>query len=366
VPQTQAQKEYNARRTAARRGNAPAAPPKSYQETVAGRRETYEYQAEIRKLMAERDDLARQLDRFVSVDARDLIVPAWITPKARRGIHYATPVLMLSDLHLDEVVDFGEMDGMNSYDRATAERRLSRIVDFTVEFAKHYTSGLAFEGIVVALLGDILTGIIHAELAETNEATPTESIVYWVPRLAAALTHLADEFGQVFVPTVDGNHDRTTQKTRAKKRTQSSYAWVLYNWLADTVRHDDRISFRIAVAPEQIIKVHETRFLLTHGDGFRSAGGVGGIYPSMLKFLHRKHELYARAGKAWDIALMGHWHQLLFGPDFIVNGSLKGYDEYAKGSGFGFELPRQALFVVTPERGVTVQTAVYAESWRAS
>ncbi len=44
-----------------------------------------------------------------------------------------------------------------------------------------------------------------------------------------------------------------------------------------------------------------------------------------------------------------------------MNGSLKGYDEYAARSGFSFEVPRQALAIVTPERGITMQLPVYAE-----
>lgn len=123
---------------------------------------------------------------------------------------------------------------------------------------------------------------------------------------------------------------------------------------------DPRITFSITPAPEQVVQIYDTRFLLTHGDGFRSAGGVGGIYPSMLKFLLRKHSQFADTGQPWDVALMGHWHQYLTGPDFIVNGSLKGYDEYAARNGFGFEEPRQALAIVTPERGITQQMAVYA------
>ena len=53
-------------------------------------------------------------------------------------------------------------------------------------------------------------------------------------------------------------------------------------------------------------------------------------------------------------------HQLLFGPNWIVNGSLKGMDEYAKTAGFAFEKPRQALAIVTPERGIVQQMPVYA------
>lgn len=360
MPQTEAQRAFNARRTAARRAAAPPPAP-SYEEKVQERSTASALRAEIKSLVKERDSLAALVDRVTQVKPADLVVPRWVSRKPSTRAHIATPVLPLSDLHLDEVVDLYEMDGMNEYNREIAERRLSRVIDFTAEFCKRYTGDLTYDGIVVPLLGDIITGSIHPELAKTNEAPEPATIVHWVPLLAAALTHLADEFGRVFVPCVDGNHDRTTYKTETKRRAENSYAWIVYNWLADTLRADDRITFSISVSPEQVVQVQNTRFLLTHGDGFRSSGGVGGIHPSLNKFLDRKAQMYARANKPWDIALMGHWHQLIFTDRCIVNGSLKGYDQYAKAGGFGFEKPRQALFLVTPERGITTQTAVYAD-----
>jgi hypothetical protein len=47
---------------------------------------------------------------------------------------------------------------------------------------------------------------------------------------------------------------------------------------------------------------------------------------------------------------------------------LKGWDEYAAIQGFGFEVPQQALAVVTPEHGVLTQAPVLcmdreAEKW---
>ena len=41
-----------------------------------------------------------------------------------------------------------------------------------------------------------------------------------------------------------------------------------------------------------------------------------------------------------------------------VHNSLKGFDEYALISNFGFEVPQQAMWVTTPERGVTWQFAI--------
>lgn len=312
------------------------------------------------KLVQEVDKLQNLLDRYSTIKPQDTKVPKWLKPRPRSRVHRATGVLLLSDLHLDEVVDLHEMDGINEYNREIAKARLERVVNKTVDLLRTHVSGVHYDGMVAALLGDNITGVIHDELERTNEAPPAASIVYWVPIIASALTHLADEFGRLYVPCVDGNHDRFYKKTPKKQRAESSLAWIIYNWLADHLRDDDRITFGISTSPEQLIDVYNTTLLLSHGDGFRSAGGVGGLYPSLLKFLLRKHQLYSTTKRDFDLALMGHWHQPLWGQDFVINGSPKGYDEYAKDAGFIHSKPSQQLFTLNPERGVGQRITVEA------
>lgn len=335
----------------------------SDQNTAAVRwqRKAEERQREIRRLTGRVDDLTSLVANISQVKPDDMVVPHWLKPPKKDGTHHGTPVLMLSDLHLDERVDVYEMDRLNKYDRDIAHARLERVGNGAVKLLHEYVTGLTLDGIVVPLNGDIITGVIHDELARTNEAPVPATIAHWVPHLASLLRHLADEFGNVFVPTTDGNHDRTYAKISAKQRSQSSNAWIIYNWLADTLRDDPRITFSISTSPHARWDVYGTRFLQTHGDAFRSSGGVGGLYPSMLKYLLRMHSLYSTARDDFDYCLLGHWHQLLWGPDFIVNGSLKGYDEYARHNGFGFERPAQALFIVTPENGITNRIDVFAD-----
>lgn len=314
------------------------------------------------KLQRELSETQALLRRYATVQPADMKVPAWLKPRARKSTaHRATPVLLISDLHLDEVVDKYEMDGMNEYSREIAHVRYERVINKTVDLLHRYVGGVHYDGIVAAILGDIITGEIHDELARTNEAPPSASIVHWVPALVSGLRYLADEFGRVYVPCVDGNHDRTYKKTPKKKRAESSLAWIIYNWMADTLRDDKRITFGISTSPEQLVEVYDTTLLLSHGDGFRSSGGVGGLYPSMLKWLLRKHQLYSGQKHDFDYACIGHWHQDLYGPDFVVNASLKGYDEYAKDGGFTFGLAAQQLFVLTPERGLTQRVTVFAD-----
>lgn len=45
----------------------------------------------------------------------------------------------------------------------------------------------------------------------------------------------------------------------------------------------------------------------------------------------------------------------------IVNGSLKGYDEYASVSNFGYEVAQQALFFNHPKHGITFACPVLVQ-----
>lgn len=327
------------------------------------RRET-DLKRELKARTTEVDELRTLLSNISQVKPEDMTVVPWAKPAKADKTHHGTAVLMLSDLHLDEVVKPLEVRYRNAYDRHIAELRLERVAHAAVMLLKDYVAGIKLDGLVVALLGDIITGVIHDELARTNDSPVPATIAHWVPILAGMLTYFADELGvPIHVPTVDGNHDRSYMKTPSKQRAESSNAWIIYNWLAQLLREDERITFNISVSPDNELKVYDTKFLLTHGDGFRSAGGVGGIYPSMLKYLMRAHEIYD-----FDVALMGHWHTTTWHRDAYINGSLKGYDQYAMQNRFYPEAPKQSLFIVTPEHGVTTQMSVLAarsnEGWQ--
>jgi hypothetical protein len=324
-------------------------------------RENMQLRSDLRDARNDAADIAELFGRFQFVRTTPL-VPAWTTSSpSSSSVHKAIAVLMLSDLHLDEVVNLAEMDGINEYNREIAEQRLHRLVESVVKLLQRYVSGVELEGLVLAILGDIITGVIHDELARTNEAPPSASIVYWVPVLASAILYLRDQLQiPIHVPAVDGNHDRFYGKPHMKQRATTSLAWIIYNWLADHLKDEEGITFSLTTSAEQLVPVYNTKLMLSHGDSFRSQGGVGGLYPSLLKWLLRRHQQYTQTRQDFDYALIGHWHQTLYGQDFFVNGSLKGYDEYAKQLGFTYERPQQTLFLVTPERGVVQRLPVHA------
>ena len=76
----------------------------------------------------------------------------------------------------------------------------------------------------------------------------------------------------------------------------------------------------------------------------------------------RKRQREQAVRRPYDYMIMGHWHQLSFLRNLIVNGSLKGYDEYAYISNFHYEPPRQAFWLTDSTHGVTIQAPIHVAS----
>ena len=290
---------------------------------------------------------------------RPLSPPKWLKPKKQaQKDRVATVVTMLSDCHLDEVVNPDEVGGLNAFDRNIAEQRMERYFGGVIKLCRDYLSGVKYEGVVLILAGDLISGDIHEELTETNEGTALETVLYWTERIAAGIELLADEFGHVHVPVVVGNHGRRTRKPRAKRRARDNFDWLIGQMLAAQYKSDERVTFDIPDGTDTLVKVYDWTALLTHGDQVGGGGGIGGIWPPIMRMVARKRTRYE-----FDTLLCGHWHQLIQAPSagLIVNGSLKGFDEYAAVSNFVPERAQQALWLVAPNEGVTHLAPVFCD-----
>lgn len=324
------------------------------------------------QLRRERDSALREVTRLreslqiaeqalsvvSAAEGAQLEPPRWMSPAKPRS-SAATLVVLLSDCHFDEIVNPSEMEGLNAYNRDIAVLRLEKWAQNVVKLARHYLAGIKYDGVVLLLGGDIFSGDIHDELKETNADTLLGSLLFWSERLAAAVDLLAAEFGKVHVASVVGNHGRTTRKPRAKQRVRTNYDWLVAKMVERHFSKDARISFNIPESADCLVQIYGHGHLLTHGDQVNGGGGIGGIYPPIMRLRARKAQHHLSTGSSFGTLWLGHWHQYLSTPSLIINGSLKGYDEYAKVSNFGFEVPQQALAIVTPERNLTMQAPVF-------
>lgn len=305
--------------------------------------------------------LERELGILAGIGDR-LEPPRWLTsPSKATTKHRAIAWLMLSDLHLDEVVEPVQVMGANAYDREIAVGRLARTFSNFVKVTRDNWTSITYDGVIMPLGGDIFSGDIHEELKETNEDTILGSLDFWLDHLAAGISMLADEFGKVHVPVVVGNHGRMTRKPRAKFRARSNFDWFVGRALQRMFASDKRVTFDVSESADCLIEAYDYRIMLTHGDQASGGQGIGGIWPPIMRLNARKRQRQEQIGRRYDLLIMGHWHSLVFGPDFIVNGSLKGEDEYAFVENFGFEPPRQAAWLMVPEYGVTWTAPIFSQ-----
>lgn len=312
----------------------------------------------IQKLSEEVAILNRTLEASETILSADLHPPKWLSP-AKPKKSSATLVVMLSDTHFDEVVIPEEVDFLNAYDRTIATMRLQKWTQNVIKVARDYISGVEYDGVLMILGGDIFSGDIHEELSDTNADTMLSSLLYWSGQLTASIELLTEEFGKVHVTSVVGNHGRTTRKPRMKLRVKTNYDWLVSKMIERHFEKDDRVTFQIPEGADSLVNVYGYGQLITHGDQASGGGGIGGIWPPIMRLKARKAQRYLATGSNFQTMWCGHWHQLVQTPGLIVNGSLKGVDEYAFINNFSFEQPQQALAVITPEHGITLQAPVF-------
>lgn len=311
---------------------------------------------------------SKRLGLYESLDAEKLAPPDWLAPKKSTGKHHAIPSLLLTDIHYDEIVKPEQIGGLNKYNRTIADQRIRRTFEGAVKVSRDHLTGLEYDGFNLFLGGDLLSGIIHEELLETNVAPITESIVSVVEPLEAGIALLAEQFGKVHVTSVVGNHGRLTRKPRAKNRATDSFDWLVSKMVERGLKHDKRVTMQIAQSADAHVKVYDHKYLLNHGDGFSGGSGISGFLSPLMLGVHRKLKRDAATGQGWDTLVMGHFHSSYFIKGLIVGGSVIGYNEFAFGLNLPYEEPQAAFWLTTPERGITVSAPIFvqnrlAEKW---
>lgn len=260
-------------------------------------------------------------------------------------------LLLWSDLHAAEVVSAEQMNGINEYDWQIMLRRH----DEMIRALRSFRDKMAYPvpRLQIAALGDMVTGDIHEELAITNDRTVLESAIQLGLDGAEFIEALVPDFERIDVDGVVGNHGRRSKKPQAKN-AHDNYDWLVYHLL----------KLRLAKYPSVTVNVPKSAFhpikmcgrwtcLMLHGDGIRSTmpGVPWGGVARRTRELERQFE--PSIGHI-DHFLTGHFHQdnVADGRRVIMNGSVKGPDEYSiKQFGGGCE-PVQLLNVFHPKRGL--------------
>jgi hypothetical protein len=320
-------------------------------------------ESELKRATAESADAAqiKQLIGVLDEKISNANPPDWLSKPLTTPSAPGVPTLFLSDLHWGEIVHASQIGGVNSFNLKIAHDRMRYTVETAINLLRILSPTMDYPGIVVPLGGDMISGNIHEELTATNELNTMPTVLDLYDQLVGAIKLLADTFGNVRLPCVTGNHGRDTRKIWSKDRHATSFDWLLYQFLAKHFQDDKRISFFIPDGSDALYKIYDTRYNLTHGDQFRGGDSIIGPIGPLTRGNQKKQARSQAVNQEYDLMICGHWHQYIHLERLIVNGSMKGYDEYAYQGNFGFEPPRQGLWVTHPRYGITYRMPVLCE-----
>lgn len=336
--------------------NAPIAQePVPVSERIAERRNVKQAREELRYLEEKTVELEKTIAAYEVFTRQHLVIPDWQIKPASNGKQVSTAMTILSDCHFDEVVYPAQVEYVNEYNRIIAEKRLHNYFQNVIEFSSRYLNGLNWDGIVLNLGGDMVSGDIHQELSESNDAPILDTVLHWSGRIAAGIKMLKEHFGKVAVYGVVGNHGRRSRKPRAKFRVKDNFDWMMYQIIAGRFENDSKVSFCIPESADCSYQVHNKRYMLTHGDQFRGGNGIAGILSPIMRGDAQKRSRSQAVNAAYDYLMMGHWHSTQWHDGIIVNNCLKGFDEYAYVSNFKPSAPEQSFWVNDAKHGKTIK-----------
>jgi len=283
--------------------------------------------------------------------------PISIEPKGKTGTGEGTIIAVGSDWHVFETVKPERVNGLNSYNTKIAAASVEEFFNGILAWTQIHRAQLNIKTLVLALLGDLISAMLHEDHKEENAGPPQEEVLFALDLICKGIDMLVEHggFDEIIVVCCDGNHSRDTKETRASGRSQHTYEWLMFQFLAKFVYADsDKVKFQVAEGYHNFLSVygHDIRF--HHGDWVRYMGGIGGLTIPMNKAIKSWN-----VGRKADFDIFGHYHQTMNPGLFLANGSILGFSPYAVKVKGEFERPQQSLIVIDSKRFITSVNRIY-------
>jgi hypothetical protein len=273
-----------------------------------------------------------------------------IEPSQSSGTSEATAVVLLSDWHIDEVVDAPSVNYLNRFDYNLAEKRVKETFQVIAKMLTIHKRDIEIKELVLALLGDFISSTIHDDLKEGNSMSPMKAVIKTERLIHAGITFLLEntDVNLTIVCSV-GNHSRITKEVRMSTEQGNALETIIYDHLAFIFENEPRIKFVISEGYHSYVDVYSYTLRFHHGHAIKYGGGIGGLFIPVYKAISQWNK-----AKRADLDCFGHFHQMKDGGNFMSNGSLIGYNAFALRIKADYEKPKQVFFLIDKKRGKTV------------
>jgi hypothetical protein len=285
-----------------------------------------------------------------------------IAPKVASGKSESAAVFVWSDWHIEERVYSEQVSNKNEYSLAIADRRFLNLLHGGMAWYKIESQKTSIKTIILALLGDFITGSIHEDLAEGNQLAPADAIHKAYSMIVSGIRYMLENTPKdvsFVIPCHSGNHGRMTKEQRIATESGNSLEYFMYLMLRDYFDDEKRIRFVVQPGYHSYVRffegAFETRF--HHGHQINYQGGVGGITIPVNKAISQWNK-----ARFVNLDVFGHFHTRFDGGNFIANGAMIGYNAYAVSIKASFEKPSQTFFLINREYGEkTVVAPIFVE-----
>jgi hypothetical protein len=303
------------------------------------------------------DELRNFRTRQAFLDARDNtdppIMPSILRDKGKREL---CAVVLASDWHVEE--ESLPVEPFDEYNLAIADKSQQKFFNGIVDLIQHHRASgkLNIEYLCLWLGGDFMTGYIHEDCKMTSQLSPTETMIWLIPRLEGGIRMLLKELNlvRIEIPCSFGNHGRTTLKPMIAVGAENSYEWLMYHMLADRFKDDERVHFEITKSAHQYVNIYGYTLHFHHGDHVNYAGGILGPGVPFMKAIDAWN--YAKQS---DITHIGHYHDYNVFKRGIMNGSLIGYTPFAMKVKARKAPPVQAFYLLDSKRSACHHTGIW-------
>ena len=312
------------------------------------------------RLRDERNQFNRQLREEARKESfmdalRDVLVeqcPVKVMEPKHKGDTDCEAIVCLSDMHVGVTAS----NLMNDYDHSVLHNRLAEYLENLKEIQERHHIGVC----PLCLLGDQISGSIHASITATNNMNTVQQIKFVCREISWFLYQLSGVFGQIYIYSVSGNHSRVNSNKEDNIPGDNLDDLIPFYLEAATASNS-----RILVMPSGDASYHYNQLFKTKAG--RDVVIVHGDLDSMDKVAGNMTQIY---GRIPDIILMGHMHHSAYntiGKTRVIQcGCLSGADSYA----FNKRLfaPVEQTVVITSNRrtveciyNVTLDHNEYAE-----
>jgi hypothetical protein len=261
---------------------------------------------------------------------------------------------LFSDIHAGELVSLTETHGLNEYNVNIMKERIDSFFIQLIEYAEEVGSSKLY----FKMLGDMVNGEIHEELVRNSDLDTMESIILCADYISQWLRRLSEYFDEITLIGLSGNHGRFSKKPSFKKKNKLNFDYFVYEF----IKRETKEIVKEFILPDSPFYIHSIlgyRFFSAHGDIFKGGTGLSPISGTWGRDIEKLNGIYRQHGGDFDYAEFAHFHNSILdipsfsGISIMVNGSIKGADEFSINAVKAGSIPSQIVYVV--EKGVGVK-----------